>query len=111
MNQQQNLANALKGTKKRHLPTSEFEGKFHCKHDFVKYFREQRKHLPFFSSHTRLTPSDACVVQLYLPDDLMFNKDFLRQVLTEEKELLEIDRVKFVNVPHYDEVSVKRLWP
>ena len=41
----------------------------------------------------------------------MFNKDFLRQVLAEEKGLLEINRVTFINVPHYDEVSVKRLWP
>ena len=58
-----------------------------------------------------LFSSDTCVVQLYLPDDTMFNKDFLRQVLAEEKELFEIHNVRFINVPHYDEVSVKRLWP
>ena len=50
-------------------------------------------------------------MQLYLPDDTMFNKDFLRQVLAEEKELMEINDVRFINVPHYDEISVKQLWP
>ena len=33
----------LQGTKKRHLPTSEFVGKFDCKADFMKYFKEHRK--------------------------------------------------------------------
>ena len=33
----------LLGTRKRHLPTSEFMGKFDCKADFVKYFKEHRK--------------------------------------------------------------------
>ena len=46
-----------------------------------------------------------------MPDDTMFNKDFLRQVLAEEKELLPINNVRFINVPHYDEISVKSLWP
>ena len=41
----------------------------------------------------------------------MLNKDFLKQVLTEEKELLAITDVRFVNVPMYDEIAVKRLWP
>ena len=50
-------------------------------------------------------------MQLYLPDDTMFNKDFLKQVLAEEKELMPIKDVRFINVPHYDEISVKSLWP
>ena len=41
----------------------------------------------------------------------MFNKDFLKQVLAEEKMLMPISQVRFINVPHYDEVSVKQLWP
>ena len=41
----------------------------------------------------------------------MINKDFLKQVFSEEKKLLEISKVKFINVPHYDELSVKRFWP
>ena len=41
----------------------------------------------------------------------MFNKDFLKQVLIEEKMLMPISEVRFINVPHYDEGSVKQLWP
>jgi hypothetical protein len=93
----------LQGTRKRHLPTSEFSGKFDCKQDFMKYFKEQCKDL------TNLTNGRA--VQLYLPSDIMVNKDFLKQVLAEEKELLPIKDVRFVNVPMYDELAVKRLWP
>ena len=29
----------------------------------------------------------------------------------EEKELIPIEHVKFINVPMYDELSAKRLWP
>ena len=38
-----NAQQPLMGTKKRHLPTSEFAGKFESKADFVKFFRESRK--------------------------------------------------------------------
>jgi hypothetical protein len=41
----------------------------------------------------------------------MINKDFLKMVLTEEKALLQLDQVKTINVPLYDEISVLRLWP
>ena len=41
----------------------------------------------------------------------MINKDFLKQILVEEKELIPIGNINFVNVPMYDELSVKRLWP
>lgn len=41
----------------------------------------------------------------------MINKDFLKDVLTEEKSLLKLDEVKRVNVPLYDELSVVSLWP
>ena len=41
----------------------------------------------------------------------MVNKDFLKQVLTDEKKLLQLNQVKYVNVPRYDELSVKRFWP
>ena len=37
--------------------------------------------------------------------------DFLRQVLTEEKELMKLEDIKMVQVPNYDELSVKNLWP
>ena len=52
-----------------------------------------------------------CAVQLYVPPAKMINKDFLKQVLREKKKLLQLNEVKYVNVPHYDELSVKRFWP
>ena len=51
------------------------------------------------------------VVQLYVPPEKMLNKDFLKKVLKEEKKLLSLKEVKYVNVPHYEELSVKRFWP
>ena len=50
-------------------------------------------------------------MQLYVPPVLMVNKDFIRQVLSDEKELMEVDAVKKVNMPRYDELSVKSFWP
>ena len=32
-------------------------------------------------------------------------------MFTEEKKLLPLHEVKHVNVPHYDELSVKKFWP
>jgi hypothetical protein len=39
------------------------------------------------------------------------NKDFLKEVLTSDKELLPLRRVSRVNMPHYDELSVTAFWP
>ena len=50
-------------------------------------------------------------MQLYVPPKLMVNKDFIRQILSDEKELMEVDAVKQVNMPRYDELSVKEFWP
>jgi len=42
----------------------------------------------------------------------MYNKDFLKLVLEgESKFLLKLKNVKFINVPVYDELSVKKFWP
>ena len=32
-------------------------------------------------------------------------------MLREKKKLLPLNEVKYVNVPHYEELSVKRFWP
>ena len=48
---------------------------------------------------------------MYLPSKTSVNKDFLKKVLSEEKQLLPLADVKYVNVPRYDELSVKRFWP
>ena len=41
----------------------------------------------------------------------MLNKDFLKEVFTEEKKLLRLDQVKRICVPLYDELAIKKLWP
>ena len=41
----------------------------------------------------------------------MVNKDFLKEVLAEHKKLLRKSEVNYIAVPHYDELSVKALWP
>ena len=42
---------------------------------------------------------------------MQVTKDFLKAVLVSEKELLGLNEVNWVNVPFYDELSVKTLWP
>ena len=41
----------------------------------------------------------------------MVNKDFLKDVLAGKKALMKKSEVANIEVPHYDELSVKRLWP
>ena len=41
----------------------------------------------------------------------MCNKDFLRKVISGEKELLPMESINMVDVPNYDELSVSNLWP
>jgi hypothetical protein len=58
-----------------------------------------------------LNPTHLNLVQLYLPPENNINKDFLKQVLDEEKDFLELSAVKFVQVPFYDELGVAKLFP
>ena len=71
--------------------TQELVGKFRSKSDFIKFF------------------SEGC--QFYVPPAKMVNKDFLKQVFTEEKRLLSLKDVNYVNMPRYDELSVGKFWP
>ena len=41
----------------------------------------------------------------------MLNKDFLKQVLAEEKQLLKKSEVVTRKVPQYEELAVKHIWP
>ena len=41
----------------------------------------------------------------------MFNKDFLRSLLDDEKKMLTMDEKRTPNVPKYDELSVKNIYP
>jgi hypothetical protein len=46
-----------------------------------------------------------------LPDESAVNKDFLKDVLSGKKQLLKKSEVNQVKVPHYDELSVRKLYP
>ena len=50
-------------------------------------------------------------MQYYLPDEQAVNKDFLKDVLSGQKQLLKKAQVNTVEVPHYDELSVRKLYP
>jgi hypothetical protein len=41
----------------------------------------------------------------------MFHRDFLRLILKDEKKLMPIAEVTFVNVPMFNELSVVQMWP
>lgn len=49
--------------------------------------------------------------QLYLPDTSIMNKDFIKEILSGEKNLLKMSDVKSINAPHYAEVSVTNIYP
>ena len=54
---------------------------------------------------------NSIIVQYYLPEANCVNKDFLKDVLTGKKQLMKKADVQRITVPHYDELSVKALWP
>ena len=84
----------IKESKKRsiqYLQAQEIAWRLKSKADFIQYLD---KHL-----------------QYYLPPPATIKKDFLKQVLAEEKQLLKKDEVVPVEVPCYDELSVKALYP
>ena len=45
-----------------------------------------------------------------MPSYVMFTKDFAKAILLEQKSLLKAADVKNVNIPKYDELSVKALY-
>ena len=55
--------------------------------------------------------SNSLLVQYYMPPIQHVNKDFLKAVFSEEKALMKKEDVAHVEVPFYDELSVKALWP
>ena len=52
-----------------------------------------------------------CLGQFYLPEKPCVTKDFLRDVFAEKKQLFKKDDMRYISVPAYDELSVRRLWP
>ena len=77
--------------------------RFKSKDDFLTYFSVNlQKYVP------------PRLVSQFNPDIMfpqMVNKDFIRQILEESKQLLDMEVVRWVNVPKVDELSVKELWP
>ena len=79
--------------------------KFRSKKDLYKYFTEMRKKISFLKLICDF------LVHLYLPPIDCVNKDFLKQILVNEKMLLQLDEVRFIRVPKYEELTVKTLYP
>ena len=46
-----------------------------------------------------------------MPPSSQVNKDFLKAILADKKKLLKKREVDYVSVPHWEELSVKKLWP
>ena len=42
---------------------------------------------------------------------MQVTKDFFKEIITNQKKLLSLNDVALINVPFYDELSVRRLWP
>ena len=50
-------------------------------------------------------------LQFYLPDETVVNKDHLKAILMGKKQLLKKVDVRPIQVPKYDELSVKAIYP
>ena len=46
-----------------------------------------------------------------MPAEEAVNKDFFKDVFAGRKQLMKKKQVDHIAVPHYDELSVKTLWP
>ena len=45
-----------------------------------------------------------------MPPKTQVDKAFLRQIFTNEKKLMKKNQVNYIHVPHWDELSVKKMW-
>ena len=64
------------------MMAQELSWKLKSKEDFIVYLNKHRKSIFFFLTYTLL-------VQYYLPDDNVVNKDFLKDVLSGKKMLMK----------------------
>ena len=46
-----------------------------------------------------------------MPPEAQVNKDFLKSVFKDDKRLLKKKHIEYISVSHWEELSVKRLWP
>ena len=60
---------------------------------------------------TNFLNTNFSIVQRYLPPRSQVNKDFLKSVLRGEKKLFKKKNIDYIHVSHYEELSVKGLWP
>lgn len=74
-----------------YLDARELSWKLKSKSDFITYLDKHK--------------------QYYLPDEAVVNKDFLKEVLSGKKQLLKKSQYDPITVPHFDELSVRTLWP
>lgn len=45
-----------------------------------------------------------------MPYEHLVTKEYLKAILKDEKQLLRVSEVRMINVPKYDELSVRNLW-
>ena len=55
--------------------------------------------------------SNNSTVQYYLPGIKQVSFGFLKDVFANRKRVLKKKQVDYISVPHFQELSVKRLWP
>ena len=48
---------------------------------------------------------------MYMPSKSECKKDFMKMVLEGDKDLLKKKEVTTIKVPHFEELSVKNIWP
>ena len=89
------------------MHATELTGKLKSKVDFMMYLDNHCKS----QSNFWILSTSYLIVQYYLPDENVVNKDFLKDVLSGKKALMKKADVIKITVPHYDELSVKALWP
>ena len=84
------------------MPT-EISNRFLSKDDFMKYFKDHCKSI--------VSRWLLFLVQYYMLSDSYVNRDYMRDILAGRKSLFKINDVRWINVPKYDELSVKNLFP
>ena len=83
--------------------------KVSSKSSLYSYFKEQlvsylHCNIPFILLSILLF---GYLQQMYMPPENMFTKDHLKSILSGHKKLLKLKDVNFVQVPMYDDCSVK----
>ena len=81
---------------------SEVFSNFSSKRDFYDYMKNHLQVSVFFLYITSL--------QYYMPPYEMLTRDTIKAILAEDKKLLKLNEVRFIQAPKFDEISVKNLY-